>query len=68
MEKVPAVCPAKRTKHIRTNSLIKDGVGIPVGVPYAMEVESNVPVIVQYSRLDSTQAENSLMTTIAYPL
>ena len=68
LEKVPAVCPAKRTKHIRTSSLIKDGVGIPVGDPYAMEVESNVPVIVQYSRLDSTQAENSLMTTMAYPL
>lgn len=68
LERVPFICPARRTRHVRTNSLIKDGQGIPPGVPYAMEVESNVPVIVQYSRLDSTQAENSLMTTMAYPL
>jgi hypothetical protein len=33
-----------------------------------MEVESDQPVIVQYSRLDSTQAENALMSVIAYPL
>lgn len=68
IERIPATVPGKRTRHIRTSSLVKDGVGIPVGVPYAMEVESSVPVIVQYSRLDSTQAENSLMTTLGHPL
>lgn len=68
LERIPAIVPGKRTRHIRTSALVKDGAGIPVGVPYAMEVESNVPVIVQYSRLDSTQAENSLMTTMAHPL
>ncbi|WP_424766833.1 sensory rhodopsin transducer [Paenibacillus sp. sgz302251] len=39
-----------------------------VGVPYAIEVLSDIPIIVQYSRLDSTQAENTLMSTIAYPI
>ena len=33
-----------------------------------MLVESSVPVVVQYSRLDTAQAELALMTTIAYPV
>lgn len=68
LERIETVVPGKRTRHIRTSSLRKDGVGIPKGVPYAMEVESDQPIIVQYSRLDATQAENALMSVIAYPL
>ena len=33
---------------------------------YASVVESDVPIVVQHTRLDSRQAENALMTTIAY--
>jgi hypothetical protein len=29
-------------------------------------IESDVPVVVQHTRLDSRQAENALMTTIAF--
>ena len=43
-----------------------DGVAIPHEVPYAILVESSVPVICQHSRMDVTQAEMTLMTTIAY--
>lgn len=68
IEDIVVVVPGRRTKHIRTSSLVKDGQSIPVGVPYAIEVLSDIPIIVQYSRLDSTQAENTLMSTIAYPL
>ncbi|MHA6483592.1 sensory rhodopsin transducer [Paenibacillus sp. strain BS8-2] len=68
LEDILYVVPARRTKHIRTTSLLKNGVGIPSGVPYAIEVKSDIPVIVQYSRLDATQAENALMSTMAYPL
>ncbi|MEI7026084.1 sensory rhodopsin transducer [Paenibacillus sp. y28] len=68
IEQISVTLPGKRTKHIRTSSLARDGRAIPIGVPYAIEVESNVPVIVQYSRLDSTQAANALMSTMAYPL
>jgi len=64
-----AVCGAERTKHIRMDQLKdKDGNGVPVDVPYAMMVESDVDIIVQYSRMDTTQAEMALMTTIAYRL
>jgi hypothetical protein len=58
----------KRTKHIRTSSLNKDGKYIPLDVPYAIEVESSVPIIVQYSRLDTTQSELGLMSTMAYSI
>ena len=34
---------------------------------YASVISSDVPVVVQHSRLDSRQAENALMTPIAYP-
>ncbi|MGG1313352.1 MULTISPECIES: sensory rhodopsin transducer [Cohnella] len=68
IEDIPVVVPPRRTKHIRTSSLAKNGASIPVGVPYAIEVRSDIPVIVQYSRLDATQAENALMSVVAYPV
>lgn len=69
MDKFYAVCKARRTNHIRLDR-IKDsnGSGIPVGVPYALVVESDMSVIVQHTRLDTTQAEMALMTTMAYKL
>jgi len=57
--------PPRRTKHIRFNDL-KDPQPIPKGVDYASLIESDVEIIVQHTRLDSRQAENALMTTIAY--
>ncbi|WP_276352043.1 sensory rhodopsin transducer [Cohnella caldifontis] len=68
IEDIMVVVPGRRTKHIRTSSLNKNGRTIPPGVPYAMEVVSDIPVVVQYSRLDSSQAENALMSVMAYPL
>ncbi|PZE22806.1 sensory rhodopsin transducer [Paenibacillus xerothermodurans] len=68
MENIAYTVPARRTIHIRTATLRKDGMPIPVGVPYAIELESSIPVIVQYSRLDATQAANALMSVMAYPI
>lgn len=58
--------PARRTLHLRFNEL-DDPEPIPKDTPYASVVESDVPIVVQHTRLDSRQAENALMTTIAYP-
>ena len=57
--------PARRTKHLRLNDLT-DPEPIPRGVDYASLIESDVPIVVQYTRLDSRQAENALLSTIAY--
>jgi len=67
MDGYEAACPAERTHHIRLDKLkSKTGQPVPMDVPYAILVESNVEVVVQYSRLDTSQAEMALMTTIAY--
>lgn len=68
LENILTVIPGRRTKHIRTSSLAVNGASIPVGVPYAIEVLSDIPIIVQYSRLDATQAENALMSVMAHPI
>lgn len=60
-------CGARRTHHIRMDKIRNaEGKGIPRDVPYAVLVESNTPIVVQYSRLDTSRAEMALMTTIAY--
>jgi hypothetical protein len=64
-----AICKAERTNHIRMDNLKNEnGESVPMDVPYAMTVESDAEIIVQYSRMDTSQAEMSLMTTIAYPV
>ncbi len=57
--------PARRTKHVRFNNL-NDPEPVPHETDYASLIESNVPIIVQHTRLDSRQAENALISTIAY--
>jgi len=57
--------PARRTKHVRFNDL-DDPAPIPRGTDYASVIESDVPIVVQHTRLDSRQAENALLSTIAY--
>lgn len=56
---------ARRTRHLRFNSL-DDPERIPRETPFASVIESDQPVVVQHTRLDSRQAENALITTIAY--
>ncbi|ELR70059.1 hypothetical protein C900_04119 [Fulvivirga imtechensis AK7] len=57
--------PPQRTKHLRFNEL-KEPEPIPKDTDYASVIESDIPVVIQHTRLDSRQAENSLLTTIAY--
>ncbi|MFC7395078.1 sensory rhodopsin transducer [Scopulibacillus cellulosilyticus] len=60
-------CLASRTLHVRMDQLTsEDGQSVPVGVPYAILVESDQPIVVQYSRMDTSQPEMALMTTMAY--
>ena len=57
--------PAQRTNHVRFNDL-KEPAPIPRGTDYASVIESDVPIVVQHTRLDSRQDANALITTIAY--
>jgi hypothetical protein len=58
--------PPRRTLHQRFNDL-KDPEPIPKATNYASIITADVPIVVQHTRLDSRQAENALLSTIAYP-
>jgi hypothetical protein len=59
------VVPARRTVHQRFNEL-KDPRPVPRGSDYASVISSDVPIVVQHTRLDSRQPANALLSTIAF--
>ncbi len=59
--------PGRRAHHQRINDL-RDPDVVPVGVDYSLVLTSTAPIVVQHTRLDSRQAANALMSTIAYPV
>jgi hypothetical protein len=58
---------AERTLHQRFNDL-NDPEEIPRDTDFAALVESDTPLIVQQTRLDSRQAENTVFSTIAFSI
>jgi hypothetical protein len=56
---------ARRTLHLRFNDL-REPQEIPRDTDYASVFESDAPIVVQHTRLDSRRAEVSLLSTIAY--
>lgn len=66
---IQVTIPSERTRHLRLDKPEQvGGYAVPVAVPYAIHIYSDIPVIVQYSRLDTTQVQCTLMTTMAFPL
>lgn len=64
---VQLVLGARRTRHVRLDDPAAiGGVELPRGVPYAYAVESDVPVVLQHSRLDTSAGGYTLFTTVAY--
>lgn len=59
--------PARRTRHVRFNDL-EEPEPVPRDTDYASVIESDIPVVVQHTRLDSRQSENALLTTMAHPM
>ena len=56
---------ARRTLHLRFNDL-SDPQEVPRDTDYASVFESDVPIIVQHTRMDFRHAEIALLSTIAY--
>ena len=64
---VEIVLGGRRTAHVRLDDpRAIGGIELPRGVPYAYAVESNQPVVLQHSRLDTSADAYTLFTTIAY--
>jgi hypothetical protein len=57
---------AQRTVHMRFNDLV-DPEPVPRDTSYASLIESDLPIVVQHSRLDSRQPGMALLSTIAFP-
>jgi hypothetical protein len=64
---VEIVVGARRTRHVRlTDPAALAGVELPRDVPFAYSAESDVPVVLQHSRLDTSAGAYTLATTVAY--
>jgi hypothetical protein len=57
--------PAHRTLHLRFNDLT-DPAPVPRDTSYASVIDSDVPIVVQHTRLDSRHPNIALLSTIAY--
>jgi len=69
VENIRVTVGAERTWHIRFDKPEQlGGFRVPAGVPYALRVESNVPVVVQHSRLDTTQPNCAFLSVVAHPV
>jgi hypothetical protein len=58
--------PPQRTLHLRFNDLT-DPEPVPLGTDYASVIESSVPIVVQFTRLDSRHPAIALLSTMAFP-
>jgi hypothetical protein len=56
---------ARRTLHLRFNDL-SDPAPIPRDTDYASVFESDEPIVVQHTRMDSRHAEVALLSTMAF--
>ncbi len=62
---ISVIVPAERTKHIRMDFLkTPDGQNLPKATPYAAVIECDDNIDIQYTRVDTTQAELAIATTI----
>nr|WP_045429557.1 sensory rhodopsin transducer [Stutzerimonas stutzeri] len=57
--------PARRTLHLRFDDL-QTPQAVPRETDYASVFISNVPVVIQHTRLDARSGDRALMTTLAY--
>jgi hypothetical protein len=57
--------PARRTLHLRLDDL-RDPEAIPRGVDYSSVLESDVPIVVQHTRLDAREGPIALLSTLAW--
>ncbi len=60
-----AAVGARRTNHIRLDKIVSEqGEAIPRDLPYAIEIDCDVPIKIQYTRVDTSQKELALMSVM----
>jgi hypothetical protein len=61
----PLKVGARRVRHVRFNDFI-DPEAMPLDTHYACVIRASVPVVVQFTRVDTTQEANAILGLIAY--
>lgn len=61
----PLKVRAQRVRHVRFNDLI-DPQALPLDTPYAVLLVADHPVVVQFTRRDTSQAANAIATTLGF--
>jgi hypothetical protein len=62
----PLACGARRTRHFRLDAADEiDGYVLAPETPYALVIETDVPVTVQHTRVDTRSPKLALMTSTA---
>lgn len=56
----------QRTRHLRLNDF-SDPARVPRGTDFATVIVSDLPIVVQHTRLDTRQPALALMSTVAFP-
>ena len=57
---------AQRIRRIRFNDLI-DPEAMPLDVDYAAVIRANVPIVAQFTRLDTSRGAAAIASTLAFP-
>jgi hypothetical protein len=60
------VVEGRRVRHVRLNDFI-DPEAIVLDRPFGAVIESDRPVVVQFSRRDTSQPANAIATALAFP-
>lgn len=63
----PLTVPSQRVRYVRFNDLINPE-AIILDTYYSAIIRSDIPVLVQFSRLDSGQPNKAILSTMAYPV
>jgi hypothetical protein len=58
--------PARRVRRVRVNDLINPQAP-PLDKDYGAIVESDIPIVVQFERKDTSRPENAISTTLGFP-
>lgn len=60
-------CPAKRSLHARVNDLKNEkGESVPMGTPYSVVITCSSPVVVQCTRVETTQTNLAYISEIGF--
>jgi len=62
----PVAIPAERDVHLHLDAPAEIGLAIPQETPYGLRVESDRPVVLQHSRMDTRLGGMALFTTMGY--